>query len=119
MRWKIGEWAANQWATSFPWGTLLINLTGSFVLGLYLTLVTERFTGRPLTRLLVATGVTIGMLCAFGVGRALAVVLYGVGPADPITFGSVTVMLAVVGLVACCIPALRASRTEPVTALRD
>ena len=69
--------------------------------------------------LLVATGVTIGMLCAFGVGRALAVVLYGVGPADPITFGSVTVMLAVVGLVACCIPALRASRTEPVTALRD
>jgi CrcB protein len=57
LRWKIGEWAANQWATSFPWGTLLINLTGSFVLGLYLTLIIGRFTGRPLTRLLFATGV--------------------------------------------------------------
>ncbi|HEX3302365.1 MAG TPA: fluoride efflux transporter CrcB [Thermomicrobiales bacterium] len=56
LRWKIGVWAADQWATPFPWGTLLINLTGSFVLGLYLTLVTERFTGRPLTRLMFATG---------------------------------------------------------------
>jgi CrcB protein len=35
---------------------LVINLTGSFVLGLYLTLVTERFAGRPLTRLFFATG---------------------------------------------------------------
>ena len=57
LRWKIGEWAADQWATPFPWGTLLINLTGSFILGLYLTLVTERFSGRPLTRLLIATGI--------------------------------------------------------------
>ena len=57
LRWKIGGWAVDRWATPFPWGTLLINLTGSFVLGLYLTLVTERFTGRPLTRLLFATGV--------------------------------------------------------------
>ena len=69
--------------------------------------------------LLVVTGITIGMLCAFGVGRALANILYGVGPADPVTFVSVTVMLATVGLAACCIPALRASRTEPVTALRE
>jgi CrcB protein len=57
LRWQVGEWAADRWATPFPWGTLLINLTGSFVLGLYLTLVTERFAGRPLTRLLFATGV--------------------------------------------------------------
>ena len=57
LRWKFGEWAVDQWATPFPWGTLVINLTGSFVLGLYLTLVTGRFTGRPLTRLLFATGV--------------------------------------------------------------
>ena len=69
--------------------------------------------------LLVVTGITMGMLCAFGVGRALANTLYGVGPADPVTFVSVTVMLATVGLAACCIPALRASRTEPVTALRE
>jgi putative ABC transport system permease protein len=69
--------------------------------------------------LLVAIGVTIGMFCAFGVGRALSNILYGVGPADPVTFVSVTIMLAAVGLAGCCIPALRASRTEAVTALRD
>jgi CrcB protein len=56
LRWQVGEWAADRWATPFPWGTLVINLTGSFVLGLYLTLVTERFAGRPLTRLFFATG---------------------------------------------------------------
>lgn len=57
LRWKLGAWAVNQWATPFPWGTLLINLSGSFILGLYLTLITGRFTGRPLTRLFFATGV--------------------------------------------------------------
>jgi CrcB protein len=57
LRWQVGEWVADRWATPFPWGTLLINLTGSFVIGLYLTLVTERFAGRPMTRLFFATGV--------------------------------------------------------------
>jgi len=57
LRWQVGKWATDRWAAPFPWGTLLINLTGSFILGLYLTLVTGRFTGRPLTRLLVATGI--------------------------------------------------------------
>ena len=57
LRWQVGEWATDRWTTPFPWGTLLINLTGSFILGLYLTLVTGRFTGRPLTRLLIATGI--------------------------------------------------------------
>jgi putative ABC transport system permease protein len=69
--------------------------------------------------LLVATGVAIGTVCAIGVGRALANVLYEVGPADPVTFVSVTAALALVGLAACCVPAFRASRTEPVAALRE
>jgi ABC-type antimicrobial peptide transport system permease subunit len=68
--------------------------------------------------LLVTTGVTLGALCALGAGRALASILYGVGPADPATFAAVIGMLAAVGLLACCIPAVRASRTEPVIALR-
>jgi CrcB protein len=55
-RYLIGLWAAARWGTLFPWGTLLINVSGSFVLGFYLTLVTERFTGRPTTRLFLATG---------------------------------------------------------------
>jgi CrcB protein len=55
-RFAVGMWAAERWGSAFPWGTLLINVTGSFVLGFYLTLVTERFTGRSATRLFVATG---------------------------------------------------------------
>jgi CrcB protein len=55
-RYRVGLWAADRWGTSFPWGTLLINVSGSFVLGFFLTLVTERFTGRPMSRLFVATG---------------------------------------------------------------
>jgi len=55
-RYWMGRWAAGWWGTAFPWGTLLINVTGAFVLGFYLTLATERFTGRATTRLVVATG---------------------------------------------------------------
>lgn len=55
-RYLVGLWAADRWATSFPWGTLLINVSGSFVLGFYLTLVTERIAGRATTRLFLATG---------------------------------------------------------------
>jgi len=55
-RYLIGLWAVERWGVAFPWGTLAINGTGSLVLGFYLTLVTERFTGRSTTRLFVATG---------------------------------------------------------------
>lgn len=55
-RFVVAGWAAQRWGTNFPIGTLLINITGSLVLGFYLTLVTERFSGRPLTRLFVTTG---------------------------------------------------------------
>lgn len=49
---RITDWAGG----GFPWGTLLINLAGSFVLGLYLTVITERCHGRATTRLFFATG---------------------------------------------------------------
>jgi CrcB protein len=55
-RYLVGQWAAARWGSDFPWGTLLVNVTGSFVLGFYLTLVTERFVGRATTRLFIATG---------------------------------------------------------------
>lgn len=55
-RYLAGGWVASWWGSRFPWETLLINVTGSFVLGFYLTLVTERFSGRSTTRLFVATG---------------------------------------------------------------
>jgi CrcB protein len=55
-RYLAGLWAVERWGAALPWGTLLINLSGSFVLGFYLTLVTERCAGRSTSRLLVATG---------------------------------------------------------------
>ncbi|OGO57703.1 MAG: hypothetical protein A2Z32_06565 [Chloroflexi bacterium RBG_16_69_14] len=55
-RYLVAAWATTQWGAQFPVATLLINVSGSFVIGLYLTLATERFTGHPAVRLLVATG---------------------------------------------------------------
>ena len=42
-RYWIGGWIASRWGTEFPWSTFVINITGSFILGLFMTLVTERF----------------------------------------------------------------------------
>ncbi len=55
-RYGLGVWAADRFGAHFPYGTLLINVTGSFVLGLFLTLTAERFTVDPRWRLLFATG---------------------------------------------------------------
>lgn len=60
LRYRITLWSAAQWGDRFPWGTLLINVTGCLVIGFYLTLVTERFAGRPVTRLFIATGLLGG-----------------------------------------------------------
>jgi len=55
-RYWLGTWAAQKWGAAFPFGTLLINITGSFLLGLFMALATERFLIDPRWRLLVAVG---------------------------------------------------------------
>lgn len=55
-RYWLSGWAAEKFGAAFPYGTLLINLTGSFVLGLFVTLITDRFLVDPNWRLLVAIG---------------------------------------------------------------
>lgn len=55
-RYWLGVWAAQRWGTAFPWGTLIINLSGSFLLGLFMTLVTGRYPVDPHWRLLVTVG---------------------------------------------------------------
>jgi CrcB protein len=55
-RYQVGNWVVERWGSAFPWGTLLINVSGSLVLGFFLTLATERVVVRPTTRLLIATG---------------------------------------------------------------
>lgn len=55
-RYEVGQLIASLWGTSFPWGTLLINVSGSFLLGLFLTFVMKHLSGKPLLRAFVAAG---------------------------------------------------------------
>jgi putative ABC transport system permease protein len=67
---------------------------------------------------LVGGGVLLGSLAALGVTRFLASLLVGVAPWDPLTYASVDALLILVALVACYLPARRATRVDPSTALR-
>ncbi len=68
--------------------------------------------------LLVVVGVAIGVAAAFGSTALISSLLYGIGARDPLTFFTVPLVLVLVALLACYLPARRASRVEPVTALR-
>jgi putative ABC transport system permease protein len=67
---------------------------------------------------LVGSGLLLGVLGALALRRALASVLFGVAPNDPGIFAGVLVVLALVGLTACYLPAHRATRVDPLVALR-
>src|SRR5262245_55053989 len=68
--------------------------------------------------LLVLMGATLGLAGAFVAARALKSMLFGVSPADPLTFAAVTVVLTLVAFAACWIPARRATKVDPLVALR-
>ena len=67
---------------------------------------------------LAVVGAAVGLACALVVSYLMAGVLYGVRPADPLTFVGVAALLICVALLACYIPARRALRVDPLTALR-
>jgi ABC-type antimicrobial peptide transport system permease subunit len=67
---------------------------------------------------LAVVGILIGLGAAFGLTRYLATLLFQVKPSDPAIFVSVPVLLAVVALLACYLPARRATRVSPVEVLR-
>jgi putative ABC transport system permease protein len=66
----------------------------------------------------IAFGLSLGVIGALGVTRFLSGTLYGVSPTDPLTFAVIALVLAAVALVACWVPARRATRVDPTVALR-
>jgi putative ABC transport system permease protein len=91
-------------------------------IGIRMTLGAER---RDVMRLIlaqalrpVAMGVAVGLATSAGVSRVLASLLYGVSPLDPVVFGGVAMFLSTVALLAGFVPAQRAARVDPMTALR-
>jgi ABC-type antimicrobial peptide transport system permease subunit len=67
---------------------------------------------------LASVGILIGFIAALGLGRALTSLLFGLTPNDPVTFIGVAVILSTVAAIAGYLPARRASRINPIAALR-
>lgn len=91
-------------------------------IGVRMTLGAQR---RDVLRLVLGQGVRLaglgiiaGLAVSFGATRLMSSFLYGIGAADPLTFGSVAFLLTLIVLVACYLPARRAMRIDPMVALR-
>jgi predicted permease len=67
---------------------------------------------------LAALGIGLGLLAAFGAGRLIQQLLFGVPPHDPLTYAAISLLIAAVATLACWIPARRATKVDPLVALR-
>jgi ABC-type antimicrobial peptide transport system permease subunit len=67
---------------------------------------------------IIGTGLSIGLLTAIAAGHLVGEFLVGIGPTDPVTYITVSMLLSSIALAACYIPARRAMHIEPTVALR-
>jgi predicted permease len=65
-----------------------------------------------------AVGLAVGCVAALGLARLISTLLYGISPADPLTYAGVAAVLAIAAVAASAVPAYRAMRTDPLEALR-
>jgi putative ABC transport system permease protein len=134
-----GQWARQRFTVTvlsgFAGGALLLSALGIFgVIAYVVTLRTREFgvraalgaTPRDIVRLVirqttgvVVVGLAVGFGAALALTRLMTRLLYNVPATDPLTFASLTVFLAVVALLASYLPARRASRVDPIVALRN
>ncbi len=68
--------------------------------------------------ILILMGLAVGLLASWGVTRLMTGLVWGVKPTDPWTFATVIVLTLAIGLVACFLPARRATKVNPLTSLR-
>jgi predicted permease len=136
---KIGEQTARDRFTSWLMGifagvALLLAMVGVYgVMSYAVTRRTQEIgvrmalgANRPQVLLLIVgqgvplilAGILVGLGVSFGITRLIATLLYGVTPTDAFTFAGVTAILVSIALFACWLPALRASRVDPLEALR-
>jgi len=71
------------------------------------------------TLTLTLIGMLVGFLASVGVARLISTLLFGTSPMDPVTFATMILLLSAVALIAGYVPARRASRIDPMIALRN